>query len=388
MAGSTIYSGRFTDSVTYDPEQRSALTACDGVLYYSGSELGMEPVDKNFSVYRSPATISNAAMRMRGIPLTPEHVPLDAPAPSDGGFVADANMVDVHEADTHTTIAVRGMLTLSDAMRQLVESGRREMSLGYNADLVPHDVYDFEQKDIQPHHLATVDEGRCGPMCTFLDAKPPTDDDDTTSEDDDMSGKTKLHKAFTDQDGSMNLQQVVEMATALPDAIREVPVDQLSELMAPIQAIMEAAKGRGVEAEDAGNGDEPKPDDGNGDTPAPMEDGKVFADAVNKKVQAQLADAVKRHTAVVEKARNFLPADYAFADKSTEQVMRDAVATKRNERFEDGELSIAFKMLETPTTDSAQTGPGRYADFADRASGSDKLDFSGIADRDIGEAAG
>lgn len=384
MSETKHYSGRFTDSVTYDPEQRTALTARDGVLYYSGAELGMEPADKNFSVYRSPATISNAAMRMRGIPLTPDHVPLDSPAPSDGGFVSEANMVDAHDGETHTTIAVRGMLTLSDSMRQLVESGRRELSLGYNADLVPHDTYDFEQKDIQPHHLATVDEARCGSMCTFLDAKP-TDDDDP-SEDNDMPGKTKLHKNFLDAEGSMSLQQVVEMATALPDAIREVPVDQLSELMAPIQAILEAAKGRGVEVED--EGDEPKPDDDNGDTPAGMEDGKVFADEVNKKVRAQLADAVKRHTAVVEKARNFLPADYAFADKSTEQVMRDAVATKRNEQFDDGELSIAFKMLEVPTADSAAPA-SPYADFADRATGTGNgVDFSTIADRDIGEAAG
>ncbi len=49
---------------------------------------------------------------------------------------------------------------------------KKQLSLGYSADIVPHSEYDFEQIDINPHHLAVVENGRCGPLCCFLDRKP------------------------------------------------------------------------------------------------------------------------------------------------------------------------------------------------------------------------
>jgi len=43
-------------------------------------------------------------------------------------------------------------LLLSDAMQATVDAGKRELSLGYMADL--DDDYDFEQLDIVPHHFS------------------------------------------------------------------------------------------------------------------------------------------------------------------------------------------------------------------------------------------
>lgn len=380
------YQGEFRDAAVYDPEQKTAVSVRDGVIEYSGAELGIEPEDKMFSVYRSPATISNTAMRMRGLPLTPEHVPLDQPAPSDAGFVNDAQMIDAYAAETHTTIAIRNQLTLSDSMRQMVDAGRREMSLGYRADLVPHDTYDFEQKDIKPHHLATVPEGRCGPMCSFLDAKPtdPGNDDMTTKTD----KTTVLHKQFQDAEGGMNLQQVVELASALPEAIKQVPIDKLSELTEPLQNIMAAAQERGVQgggeeeagATDEDGGDTPTDDDDDEDKKA-MSDEKIQKE-VERRTTEHLDAAVKRHTATVEKARHFLPSDYAFADKSTPQIMRDTLATKTSEQFTDEQLPLAFKMLERPAP-KTEPADRPYRDFGDRAAATD---VDSIADKEIGEA--
>ena len=48
-------------------------------------------------------------------------------------------------------------------MLDTLNAGKKELSLGYDARLIPSDKYDFEQRDIVPHHLAVVEAGRCGP---------------------------------------------------------------------------------------------------------------------------------------------------------------------------------------------------------------------------------
>ena len=60
----------------------------------------------------------------------------------------------------------------------------------------------------------------------------------------------KLNKAFIDAEGSVSLEQIVEIAAGLPEAIRKVPVDKLQELMPAMQEIMTYAKDQGVMTED------------------------------------------------------------------------------------------------------------------------------------------
>ncbi|HQC45857.1 MAG TPA: hypothetical protein PLC97_11645, partial [Myxococcota bacterium] len=65
--------------------------------------------------------------------------------------------------------------------------------------------------------------------------------------------------------------------------------------------------------------------------------------------------------AIIDRARQFLPTDYKFADKTGAQVMRDAIATQHPDaRFDDAELSVAFKLLRV-------TERSRFADFGSRA---------------------
>lgn len=358
-------SGEFRDSAVFDPKERTAISVRDGVLEYLGAELGMVPADRIVRVYRSPATIANTAMKMRGIPITDEHVSLDLPAPSSGGFVADAELMDAHDPATASTIAIRNKLAISDTLGMAVEAGKRELSLGYMADLVPYEGdedFDFEQRNIAPHHLATVERGRCGSTCSFIDRKPIIEEEDAMS----------LHKAFTDQGGQLNLQQVIELAMALPEAIKAVPVDQLQQLVEPLQAITEAAKAAGVTAPVEGDPMPEAPTEPMEDENMSEEDKPKFSDAaVTKMVQTATDSAVKRHAAVIEKARDFLPEEYKFSDKATVQIMRDTVATQTTEQFTDTELELAFKLLK-PT-------PANYSKFAD--AGADA--FATLKDKEL-----
>lgn len=332
------YVGHFSDAMPYDAAAKRAVSVRDGVLEYYGREIGQEPPDRIFRVYRSPATIANAARAMEGIPVTDEHVALDMPPPTEGGSVSESHMIDYRDATTGATVAVRNRLILGDTLQMAVDAGKRELSLGYRAELVPHDEYDFEQRDIRPHHVAVVDKGRCGPMCSFIDKLPKT-------------GETMaLHKAFLDADGALNLQQVAELAAALPEAIKAVPVNELPKLLAPMQKIIELAKT--VAPETAPEEETPAPapvededpvEEVEDEDPAAKEEEeeKKFADSVAAAVET----AVKARLAIVDKAREFLPADYAFADSAPDKIMRDALATDSDTKFEDSELPVAFKLL-------------------------------------------
>jgi hypothetical protein len=364
---------QFADLATYSATERTAVSVRDGVLEYLGAELGLEPADRVFTVYRSPATIANAAYCMKGIPLTDEHVSMDGPAPNTGGRVESSIVIDQVDEPTHSRLAVQNKLAVSDSLSATMQD-KRQLSLGYEADLVPHSRWDFEQVNIQPHHLAVVPAGRCGPLCSFLDRKPPV----KPQEGDSMKPK-KMHKAFTDAEGAVSLEQIVEIATALPEAIRKVPVDKLTEIMPALQEVMSYAKEQGAmpESDEGMEDGDMKDADADSQDEEGGEDEKKFADSLSKllgkkiagadgakaaieKHRREFADAeVKRYAEVVNKARNFLDAEYDFTGKTANQVMRDALATQSTDKFEDAELSVAFKLLRKPNTDYSQFGDAK-----------------------------
>jgi len=349
---------QFADLAVYSETARTAVSVRDGVLEYLGSELGLEPLDKVFTVYRSPATIANAAYAMAGIPLTDEHVSMEGPALDSGSRVESSVVIDQLDESTHSRLAVQNKLAVNDTL-QLLLKDKRELSLGYEADLVPHSRWDFEQINIVPHHLAAVPAGRCGSLCSFIDRRPDTP---VKPQEGDTMKPKKLIKAFTDAEGSVSLEQIVEIATGLPEAIRKVPVDQLVKLMPAMQEIMSYAKEQGVmpaeepememEGEDMEGEEKEKMDEEKEGDKENFADSSKFKDAVASAVKGE----VKRYAEVVNKARNFVDADYDFADKSANQVMRDALATQSTDKFEDAELSVAFKLLRKANTDYSQFG--------------------------------
>jgi len=360
----TTIKRQFNDFATYSLKDKTAVSVRDGVLEYLGVELGLEPKDKVFTVYRSPATIANAAYSMAGIPLTDEHVSLDMPAPDTGSAVIDSVVIDQLDEYTSSKLAVKNKLKISDAISAVLEQ-KNQLSLGYFANLVEHSKWDYEQVDIVPHHLAAVESGRCGPLCSFIDRKP-------------TGNIMKLNKAFTDAEGAASLEQIVEIAMGLPEAMKKVPIDKLQELMPAMQEIMTYAKAEGAlpeEESEVESMDEDKPEDEIKDMESedkPMkdeeakEDEKKFSDAdvqsLVKKEAKKFADAeVKKYASVVNKAKNFLDSDYDYSEKASSEIMRDALATQSTDKFEDNELDIAFKLLRKSDVNYSQFGDSKSA---------------------------
>lgn len=369
----------FSDAATFDGSLRTAVSVRDGVLEYLGSEIGMEPADKIFFVYRSPATIASAANLMSGIPVIDEHVEPGTEAKGIPSKVESSSLIDAFDVATDSTLAIQNKLTIDPLLAEAIESGKQELSLGYEGRLVPHSKYDFEQRDLVPTHLAIVDAGRCGSGCRFIDRKPNPEAQ--------MSQKKKLHKAFCDAEGSLSLSQIVELAAGLPEAIKNVPADKLQELLPALQEIMAAATDAGVEADAILPEAEPVVEPALTDEEAT----KVIDEEVDKlmdeeadaskenvkvtdsmrrvirqkartafkdKMAVAINNAVKTHSSVIDKARTILPETYSFADKSTVQLMRDSLAVEHgSQKFSDSELSVAFKLLKKSSS--------QYQNFGD-----------------------
>lgn len=324
----SIISGHFFDAVTFDVEQKTAVSVRDGVLEYLGHELGLEPPDKTFRIYRSPAQIATVAPLMAGIPLTNDHVDIGQPVPQSVGKVISAAVIDFTEGEA-SHLAIKNTLEVqSDFLATLTD--KRELSLGYEARLIEDDKYDFRQVDIRPHHLAVVDAGRCGSGCRFLDRSP------------------------NNGDNTMTLDELIKVVEAMAAEVAE-----LKKALAPAEdPAPEAGTDNATEEEEVKKEEEEakKVKDS-----AALE--ARFADAVAKATAEQVASTL----AIIDRARQFLPTDYKFADKSGNQIMRDAIATQHPDaRFDDAELSVAFKLLRQPEARPfADFGRGNVGKFAE-----------------------
>ena len=336
---------QFQDRLTYDATTKKAVSVRDGVQQYMGAEINAEPFDKVFTIYRSPATIANAAAKMAGIPLTDEHVDLSMPPLNPVGRVETSEMIDLLDGSIHSTLAVQNQIEVSNTMLDALSSGKRELSLGYDAKLIPHETYDFEQRDIVPHHLAVVERGRCGIHCAFIDTKGVT-----------------MHKAFLDADGNPNLEEIVQIASGLPEAIKKLDLEQINKIMPMLKEITAIARNDNkMEDETTEVEDDEKVEDAEkveeledgkqyDEESEEMKDGEKEEERTGVTDSSEFADALQKaidyHTQVIVKARDFVDAAYSFTGKKTCEIMRDALKVEHgNQKFDDSELMVAFKLL-------------------------------------------
>ena len=383
-----IIYAHFKDRMLYDSASKTAVSVRDGFLEYAGAEIGKEPADKIFKVYRSPATIANVANLMPNIELTNEHVDLDSPVENPKGKVKSATMIDLKDESTHSTLAIQNTVDVDEDANDILTNGKRELSLGYKGQLVEYDgdEYDFEQKNIVPHHLAIVDQGRCGSVCSFIDHKQKENIMNKRQQafldrlKEVFSGSKiegEFETNFVDSAGAPNMQEIVDMTIALPEAIKAMPIDELKKLAPKLQAII-ANAGAGAEEVVDENMAEDEPKEPEGDkttdepTPTKDEEGEEIAvkDTAEFKdaLKSAVGERVKEHTEVILKARDFVDEKYDFTDKSTDQIMRDALAVEHGtQKFADSELPVAFKLLKQSTN--------KYEKFADGVNNDDMDDI-------------
>lgn len=149
-----------------------------GVQEYMGFELGLaDRAMEKIGVLRSAEEVFNQEsidsfinlVATNNHPKIPVHI----------GNVKGLQVGQVSSVEKTDETTISGIATITDKnMIKDIQSGKREVSVGYTHDLLPEvgtfngEKYEFVQKNIRANHLAIVDAGRCGAACKLtLDNK-------------------------------------------------------------------------------------------------------------------------------------------------------------------------------------------------------------------------
>ncbi len=357
----------FEHKVFFDYANKKVKSVRDGVQEYRGIELGIQPYDKVFTVYRAPETITKIVGLLDGLPLIEDHIdPKEAPAEDTiNGSIEGTEIVEFNEGYKDSTLYLENTVNLNDKGLETLSKGKRQLSLGYLGKLKEHNIYDFEQFEIMPTHLAIVDRARGGDVLTFEDKKTNKDNN--------------MEYSFIDEDGKISLQKVADMAGSLQEALKNAPLEEIVAVMPTLQALVASAKSNdpslqteevvekdeAVESEDmeskSSEGEEEEMKDmeyeKKDEKEESFEDSQKFIDAVN--------DAVSKKLKTVEKAKQFLPETYNFVDSSINKIMHDSVKEETGQTFEDSEIAVAFKMLKKQTSNYQNFGDEQKDAWAD-----------------------
>jgi len=153
-----------------------------GVFEYSGASIGdTENPDKIYRVYRPAESLSDpeTIASLKLLPWVDDHTMLGdeelgmTPPEKKGvqGVIGENVFFDPASGVLYGNIKV-----FSEAMKNLIENGKEELSLGYRCNylfesgIIGGQRYDAIQTDIRGNHLALVEEGRMGKDVKVLDS--------------------------------------------------------------------------------------------------------------------------------------------------------------------------------------------------------------------------
>lgn len=229
------------------PEIKDNPLSKVGVFPYSGRSLPEAP-DPNavYMVYRpaeelgSPETIDSFKL----LPWIDNHTMLGdeeigmTPAERKGiqGVVGE----DVYFSDD---VLYGNIKVFSEAMKDLIDSGKKELSCGYRCkyDWTPGEFngqrYDLVQREIRGNHLALVNQGRMGPDVAVLDHFTFTVDTKEIT----MANEEKGSEAKVE----MTLEQVVAALEQLGPQVQ-----QLMSFMSKLKPLEEQEHGENLDKEE------------------------------------------------------------------------------------------------------------------------------------------
>ena len=155
----------------------------EGVFPYTGAQidfggtLGLEP-NKIYNVYRPASELfkEETLKSFNGVPFIEEHEMIgdgctDYDNRPAGGVLFNS------VPDTGSGTMMGDFRIFSEELKQSIEGGKKEISLGYRCRYEPErgifkgQPYDFVQRDITGNHIALVDKGRMGSSVRVYDQK-------------------------------------------------------------------------------------------------------------------------------------------------------------------------------------------------------------------------
>ncbi|MDR0579527.1 MAG: DUF2213 domain-containing protein [Campylobacteraceae bacterium] len=302
----------------------SLISARDGYQEYLGFEIGVEPSDKMYKIYRSPDEIRKMADALVGIPVVNGHesdVNWTDEKPIDPNIIVSKIISsEVKASKTNfqdSTVEIYNVIENNKVVEQLRKE-KKELSIGYMSDLEPStdQRYDFVQLNLKPRHLAIEAAGRCG-ICKFIDKEQKLNEltELINALDDEKKSKVKtfINKLQTNDDNEEEEKDLV-IDSDLLKKIELLNNDKLQELSKIVDELL------GSKKED-------------------FKDSKTFKDAVMKFGNERFE--------AIEKIKK-LDAKYQFADKTNCEIKR-AVVEKAfpNKKFDDADILSLFKIADS-----------------------------------------
>ncbi len=154
---------------------RNVPIARTGDQEYLGREIGLsgQNAERMIIVHRSPEEVfSQAALAsFEGKPATNDHPP-DLIGPDDVGMYEKGHAQNVHRGTGEWADYMVADLHIHDReLIDAIQSGKREISCGYECEYVPNGDGTYSQKNIRGNHVAVVDRGRAGKRAAILDSE-------------------------------------------------------------------------------------------------------------------------------------------------------------------------------------------------------------------------
>ncbi|QEO57570.1 DUF2213 domain-containing protein [Francisella marina] len=333
----------------FDSDSKTFTSVRDGVQKYHKLELGgvlsflgLDTQKDILDVYRSGDEIRRIAKDIQNVPITNEHIDV---VDANGNVipVKDKDIIarvpnfevkDFIDDDTDTTTKVIHKISTNKTVLNLLKSGKKELSLGYTSKHRIHDKYDLEQYDIQPHHLAIVDKGRCGEVCQITDSKHKEENMKPEDMKDEFEKLKEENKSLKDELAKMKESKDEDMKKDSEEEKKDVK--DSAEFKLAIQEAEKAIVDSAI---------------------AEFKDSKEFVAIVDS--------AIAEKFSVVEKAKQFIPT-LDSVNKSVLEIQKEVVShVLPDVELKDSEIPVAFKTLQKPVVVS-QPVADSFNDFEKR----------------------
>lgn len=341
---------RVTDSGYLEANARTART---GVQAYLGIEVG-RPDLSLVNVYRDEtAVFSKAALEtFSKLPITVDHPPVMVDATNWGDYAVGTTGDDVLRDGEFLKI---GLKITDAAAVAAVQSGKRELSVGYTTMLVFEDgiaadgtPYQARQTDIRANHIAIVDRGRAGSEVRIGDgavwgARPLADawTIPATEKEPVMTTRTimvdGLSVELTDKDAQIVQRAVDALARQVADANAATDAAKAAHDKAIADAAAESAKA--LAAKDATIADKDKALAGK-DAEIDALKGQVLDAAALDKRVADRADLIAKAKMVAPKVETTGLSDAAIRKAAVALALGDAAITGKADAYIDARFDI------------------------------------------------
>ena len=167
-----------------------------GILIYGPNEVPIKTgADGTVRVYREPEDVFSPThiASIQGKSVVNDHPPDDV-TPSNWKSYHVGTVLNPRRGEgALSDLLIGDMLIMDPQAIKDIQSGKREVSMGYDADYEEDAPGIGRQRNLIANHVALVEAGRCGPRCAIKDAHPSTlEGDDMKTRDNAGAAKRRV----------------------------------------------------------------------------------------------------------------------------------------------------------------------------------------------------